>query len=45
MDIDYTNKLTDTITLLFKLYNKNDVVYGFVRLKKVVPPTLSNKKE
>lgn len=34
----------DTIILLFKLYNKYDVLYGSVGLKRVVAPTLYGKK-
>jgi len=43
-NIDYTNKLLDTRALLFKMYNRYDVMYGSNRLKRVVPPSLSGKK-
>ena len=43
-NIDYTNKLLDTRALLFKMYNRYDVMYGSNRLKRVVPPSLSSKK-
>ncbi|XP_066322132.1 zinc finger BED domain-containing protein RICESLEEPER 4-like [Miscanthus floridulus] len=43
-NIDYTNKLLDTRALLFKMYNRYDVMYGSNRLKRVVPPSLFGKK-
>jgi hypothetical protein len=43
-DADYSNKLLETRTLLFKLYHKYDDLYGSVREKRVVPPSLSGKK-
>jgi len=43
-NVDYTNKLLDTRALLFKMYNKNDAMHGSVRLKRVVPASLSGKK-
>lgn len=43
-NVDYTNKLLDTRALLFKLYNRYDSMYGSVRLKRVVPSSLSGKK-
>jgi hypothetical protein len=41
---DYTNKLVDTRALLFRMYNRYDAMYGSVRLKRAVPPSLSGKK-
>ena len=41
---DYTNKLLDTRALLFKMYNRYDAMHGSVRLKRVVPSSLSGKK-
>jgi hypothetical protein len=43
-DADYSNKLMETRALLFKLYHKYDDLYGSVREKRIVPPTLSGKK-
>jgi hypothetical protein len=43
-DVDYSNKLLETRTLLLKLYHKFDDLYGSVREKRVVPPSLSSKK-
>ena len=43
-DADYSNKLMQTRTLLFKLYHKYDDLYGSVRAKKADPPSLSGKK-
>jgi hypothetical protein len=43
-DADYSNKLLETRTLLFKLYHKYDDLYGSVREKRAVPPSLSGKK-
>jgi hypothetical protein len=43
-DTDYSNKLLETRTLLFKLYHKYDDLYGSVRKKRVVPPSLPGKK-
>lgn len=43
-DTDYSNKMMETRTLLFKLYHKYDELYGSVREKRVVPPNLSGKK-
>jgi hypothetical protein len=39
-DADYSKKLLETRTLLFKLYHKYDDLYGSVREKRTVPPTL-----
>jgi hypothetical protein len=44
IDTDYSNKMMETRTLLFKLYHKYDELYGSVREKRVVPPSLSGKK-
>jgi hypothetical protein len=43
-NVDYTNKLLDTRALLFRMYNRYDAMYGSVRLKRVVPASLSGKK-
>jgi hypothetical protein len=43
-DTNYFNKLLETISLLFKLYHKYDDLYGSVKEKKVVPPSLSGTK-
>jgi hypothetical protein len=44
IDADYSNKLLETRSLLFKLYHKYDDLYGSVREKRVVPPSLSGKQ-
>ena len=44
-NVDYTNKLLDTRALLFRKYNRYDAMYGSVRLKRVVPASLSGKKK
>jgi hypothetical protein len=44
-NVDYTNKLQDTRALLFRMYNMYDVMYGSVRLKRVVPASFLVKKE
>jgi hypothetical protein len=44
IDANYSNKFLETRTLLFKLYHKYDDLYGSVREKRVVPPSLSRKK-
>jgi len=43
-DADYSNKMVETRTLLFKLYHKYDDLYGSVRAKRPDPPSLSGKK-
>jgi hypothetical protein len=43
-DANYSNKLLETRTLFFKLYHKYDALYGSIREKRVVPPSLSSKK-
>jgi hypothetical protein len=42
-NVDYTNKLLETRALLFKMYNRY-AMHGSVRLKRVVPASLSGKK-
>jgi hypothetical protein len=43
-DADYSNKMVETRTLLFKLYHKYDDLYGSVMAKRHDPPSLSGKK-
>jgi hypothetical protein len=43
-DADYSNKMVETRTLLFKLYHKYDNLYGSVRAKRPDPPNLSDNK-
>jgi hypothetical protein len=43
-NVGYTNTLLDTRALLFRMYNRYDAMYGSVRLKRVVPTSLSGKK-
>jgi hypothetical protein len=43
-DADYSNKVVETRSLLFKLYHRYDDLYGSVREKRAVPPSLSGKK-
>jgi hypothetical protein len=43
-DADYSNKMVETITLLFKMYHKYGDLYGSVRVKRPDPPSLSGKK-
>jgi hypothetical protein len=43
-DADYSNKMVETRTLLFKLYHKYDDLYNSVRAKRPDPPSLPSKK-